>query len=130
MIQTVFHLQRPTPVLCCTPSMVPRPVLWGTNALATGHMEPMPCAEEPVGSSTSIPTTASLAWPCLYLNMHSKVSQEHNSISIVGIKKSRLPVLQNNPLIAGMTKREKLFHGGVCPAHCKKVGGVAGAPSI
>lgn len=103
VIQTSFHLKRPRPVLCCIPSRVFRPALCGTNALATGHMEPMPCTEEPVGSSTSIPVIASLAWPCLYQNMHSKVSKEYNSISIVEIKKNCLLVLLDNPLIAGMT---------------------------
>lgn len=68
MIHTTFHLQRPRPVLCCTPSMVFSPV-GGTNALATGHVQSMHCAEEPVGSPTSIPAIASIAWPCLYLNM-------------------------------------------------------------
>lgn len=69
VIHTGFHLQRPRPVLCCTLSMASRPVSCSTNVLATGHVQPVHCAEEPLGSSTSIPAIASLAWPCLYLNM-------------------------------------------------------------
>lgn len=68
-----------------------------------------------------------LAAPPLYWQLHhlhgliftwtcSEVSQDYHSISIVEIKKSCLLVFLDNPLIAGMTKRENLFHRGCLPS--------------
>lgn len=96
---------RKTPHLCCV-AQIPWPLDKRNQRIVQRRLLAAPPLHQLLHHLYGLVFT----WTC------SKISQEHNCISIVEIKKSCLLLFLDNPLIAGMTKRENLFHRGCLPS--------------